>query len=168
MTMILCQFCHFENADGTIFCEQCKSDLPQLSVQSETKAGLELPEPDQKMPGTPTDSQQPALMDWSLVTMRGLRIGINYPLYDGQNFIGRADERPVDIDLEDQEPAERVWSSRQHAVILKDGDTLTIEDLNSSNGTFLNRARVVPAKPERIKNGDIIQIGAVQLCVVGK
>jgi len=29
------------------------------------------------------------------------------------NFIGRADEKPVDIDLEDQEPPDRVWCSRQ-------------------------------------------------------
>src|SRR5438128_1558626 len=26
-TMITCPFCHFENEDGALFCEQCKSDL---------------------------------------------------------------------------------------------------------------------------------------------
>src|SRR5262249_37624196 len=26
-TMILCPFCHFQNEDGALFCEQCKSDL---------------------------------------------------------------------------------------------------------------------------------------------
>ena len=25
--MILCPFCHFQNEDGALFCEQCKSDL---------------------------------------------------------------------------------------------------------------------------------------------
>ena len=25
--MIVCPFCHFENEDGALFCEQCKSDL---------------------------------------------------------------------------------------------------------------------------------------------
>ena len=39
------------------------------------------------------------------------------PIYEGHNFIGRADEKPVDIDLEDQEPPDRIWSSRQHALI---------------------------------------------------
>jgi hypothetical protein len=25
--MIKCPFCHFDNEDGALFCEQCKSDL---------------------------------------------------------------------------------------------------------------------------------------------
>jgi len=25
--MIRCPFCHFDNEDGALFCEQCKSDL---------------------------------------------------------------------------------------------------------------------------------------------
>jgi len=54
----------------------------------------------------------------------------------------------VDVDLEDQEPPERVWSSRQHAVIHFDEaeSKLTIEDLNSANGTYVNRARVHPGQ----------------------
>src|SRR5205807_1489084 len=56
-----------------------------------------------------------------LLVSRGQRINVEYPLYDGDNYIGRADEKPVDIDLEDQEPPDRIWSSRQHALIRSDG-----------------------------------------------
>ena len=33
--MLRCPFCHFDNEDGALFCEQCKSDL----------AGVEAPAP---------------------------------------------------------------------------------------------------------------------------
>ena len=98
-----------------------------------------------------------------LVVQRGLKRNVEYPLYEGQNFIGRADEKPVDIDLEDQEPPDRIWSSRQHAVIMFENNTLTLEDLNSSNGTFLNREKIYPAQPKPLKPNDVIQIGTVQM-----
>ncbi|MBI1859455.1 MAG: hypothetical protein HYR96_00875 [Deltaproteobacteria bacterium] len=39
--MVKCPFCHFENEDGALFCEQCKSDLSTTpsgvtSLQSDT------------------------------------------------------------------------------------------------------------------------------------
>src|ERR1019366_4045956 len=68
-----------------------------------------------------------------LVVQRGLRIGEEYSIFGGENFVGRADEKPVDVDLTFQEPEDRVWASRQHALLVYDEDTgnLTIEDLNS-------------------------------------
>lgn len=102
-----------------------------------------------------------------LMVIRGLKINVEFPLYDGHNFIGRADEQPVDIDLEDQEPPDRVWCSRQHALIdrKEDSGTMTLEDLNSSNGTFLNRERIHPGQPRELNPDDVIQIGTVQLKV---
>jgi len=91
---------------------------------------------------------------------------VEYPIYEGPNYVGRADEKPVDIDLEDQEPPDRVWSSRQHAVLIFEGGQLTIEDLNSSNGTFVNRARIYPGQPRSLSVNDVIQIGNVQMKVV--
>ena len=83
-----------------------------------------------------------------LVVLRGQKRNAEYPIYEGLNFVGRADEKPVDIDLEDQEPPDRVWSSRQHACINFENGELSIEDLNSSNGTFVNRARIYPGTEE--------------------
>jgi pSer/pThr/pTyr-binding forkhead associated (FHA) protein len=100
-----------------------------------------------------------------LVVLRGQRPGVEYPVYEGLNFIGRADEKPVDIDLEDQEPPDRIWSSRQHALISFEEGTLSLEDLNSSNGTYLNRNRIYPGQKTAIKVGDVIQIGTVQMKV---
>ncbi|HVS39285.1 MAG TPA: FHA domain-containing protein [Gemmataceae bacterium] len=101
-----------------------------------------------------------------LLVQRGTKPKVEYPIYEGQNFIGRADEKPVDIDLEDQEPPDRVWSSRQHACIFFENGELSIEDLNSSNGTFVNRARIYPGQKKVLNVSDVIQIGTVQLKVV--
>jgi hypothetical protein len=96
---------------------------------------------------------------------RGLRLNAEYPLYDGPNFIGRRDDKPVDVDLDGQEAADRVWSSRQHAVITLGAGTLTIEDLNSLNGTFVNRVRVYPGQKRGLAVNDVVQVGTVQLKV---
>ena len=102
-----------------------------------------------------------------LVVQRGLKINVEYPVYGGLNFIGRADEKPVDIDLDDQEPPERVWSSRQHACITFENNLMQIEDLNSANGTYVNRQRIYPGSKMTVKPNDIIQVGTVQLKVKG-
>ncbi len=100
-----------------------------------------------------------------LVVQRGLKIGEEYSVFPGENFIGRADEKPVDVDLTFQEPEDRVWTSRQHALLQWDdaAGVLTIEDLSSSNGTFVNRERVYPGQPRQLYVGNTIQIGTVHM-----
>src|SRR5687767_3114480 len=48
--------------------------------------------------------------------------------------------------------------SRKHCRLVRDGDSLKIEDLGSSNGTFLNGRRVQEAQ---VSPGDSIQVGPV-------
>lgn len=103
-----------------------------------------------------------------LLVVRGQRPDVRYPIFPGPNYIGRTDEKPVDIDLEDQESPDRIWSSRQHAVITFENNKLVIEDLNSLNGTFVNRTRVHPGEKRELHANDIIQIGTVHLKVVAE
>jgi hypothetical protein len=100
-----------------------------------------------------------------LIVTRGQRVNVEYPIYEGENYIGRADDKSVDIDVEDQEASDRVWSSRQHALILFQEGQLSIEDLNSTNGTFVNRLRVHPGQKRPLQINDVIQIGTVQMKV---
>ncbi len=101
-----------------------------------------------------------------LRVQHGLEPNREYPIYEGPNFLGRADEQPVDIDLGPQEPPESVWSSRQHALITWENGELTIEDLNSSNGTYVNRLRVYPGQRHTLQANDVIQIGTIQMRVI--
>ena len=265
--MVKCPFCGFENEDGALFCEQCKSDLssvpstpapepvpraaavderlslfpsaneavaqradtipvlnldddpriaetlphaeawplaealPTASIQyaetlpvaealpAEEAIPLHIPDalpllpvaeailadvipeppPTQPLPeATPVETGTDAIPAGSqprLKVMRGVKVGVEFPIYADYNYIGRADEKPVDVDLEDQEPPDRVWCSRQHAVIHfnEAGGVLTLEDLNSSNGTFVNRTRVYPGEKRELKANDVVQIGTVHL-----
>lgn len=52
--------------------------------------------------------------------------------------------------------------SRKHCRLIKDGDTLQIEDLGSSNGTFKNGVRI---QSDVLDPGDTLQVGAVTFVV---
>lgn len=49
--------------------------------------------------------------------------------------------------------------SRQHAVLVYQGGGYTIEDLNSSNGTWLNGNRLLAGQAYPLRSGDHIQLG---------
>ncbi|HEY1187669.1 MAG TPA: FHA domain-containing protein [Gemmata sp.] len=113
----------------------------------------------------PTAPALPAVRP-KLVVLRGMRIGAEYPLYEGKNVIGRFADKPVDIDLVSQESVEQIWCSRQHAVLLLEKGGVSLEDLNSLNGTWLNGVRVHAGQPRAVKPDDVIQIGTVQMKLV--
>lgn len=50
-----------------------------------------------------------------------------------------------------------VYASTVHAKVTSDGTTLSVEDLHSTNGTYVNTERVVV--PTRLGRGDLVQIG---------
>jgi len=187
--MVKCPFCQYQNEDGALFCEQCKSDLSAVpaagGVETMPMAALvgdggapamampmgDMPMLAEALPAAPAAAPAPAAPGAKLaadakprlVVLRGLKLNVEYPIYEGNNFIGRADEKPVDIDLDDQEPPDRVWSSRQHALVVFENGELNLEDLNSANGTFVNRTRVYPGQKRAIAPNDVIQVGTVQL-----
>ena len=98
-----------------------------------------------------------------LEVIRGEKLAVCFPILEGKNVLGRTVHQPVDIDLTTQEPIERVWTSRQHTCIQFDGRVVLIEDLNSLNGTFVNRTRLFPGQQRVLQPNDVIQIGTVQM-----
>jgi hypothetical protein len=106
----------------------------------------------------------PAAMAKFLV-VRGLNTSVEYPIYEGPNFIGRFDENPVDIDLTPQEAEDNPWASRQHACVSYENGGLFIEDLGSVNGTFVNKNKITKGEKVALKNGDYVQTGTVMFKV---
>lgn len=51
--------------------------------------------------------------------------------------------------------------SRCHAMLLRDGGSVLLIDLESTNGTFVNGAAVLPDQPVRLADGDIVRLGQV-------
>ena len=71
---------------------------------------------------------------------------------EGKTLIGRSPE--CDIFLDD------VTVSRRHAELERTGDTFTIRDLGSLNGTYVNRKRI---ETTVLENDDELQIGKYRL-----
>jgi hypothetical protein len=57
-----------------------------------------------------------------------------------------------------------VYSSSLHARLFRDDDKLWVEDLGSTNGTFVNAEEI--ARPTRLGKGDLLQIGGTVFEVV--
>src|SRR5262245_10749575 len=136
-----------------------------VTLRSQPKSAVPVPRPDSVnlLPATQpfTDPAPPPVP--KLRVVRGLRMNAEYPLYDGPNPTGRPSGQPVDIDLQRPEPADPVWVSRQHAVVTAADGVLTLEDLNSLNGTFVNRHRVYPGHKRTLAVNDVVQIGTIHL-----
>jgi hypothetical protein len=83
----------------------------------------------------------------------GMRGGDEYDVGDGA-LIGRGTS--AEIRLEDP------FASSRHARIVRQGDVLVIEDLDSTNGTYLNGDRL--DGPQPLHPGDRIRIGDNEFC----
>jgi pSer/pThr/pTyr-binding forkhead associated (FHA) protein len=78
--------------------------------------------------------------------------GREHPLRGDITTIGRAVECDVVI------TSKRV--SREHARLVRAGRRVMLEDLNSTNGTFLNQERIL--EPMELRDGDAIAVGDVR------
>jgi hypothetical protein len=103
-----------------------------------------------------------------LAIIRGGRKGQEFELESGNNLIGRWDPDTgafPEVDLDQDDPEAKI--SRRHALIRIDGGKITIEDIGSLNGTFVNRQpRLAPGNPLELKTGDEIIIGKTFLKLV--
>jgi translation elongation factor EF-G len=91
---------------------------------------------------------------YALIVERGPRTGMTYVLADGNTTVGRHPES--DIFLND------VTVSRQHCRFLVGDDGLMVEDSGSTNGTYVNDARVDQAT---LKAGDEVLVGRFHFVV---
>ena len=84
-------------------------------------------------------------------TAAGLRAGSAYSLSDGA-VLGRGEQ--ADIKLED------TFAAAEHARFAPHGEVMVLEDLGSTNGTFLNEEPL--RGPQPLHPGDRIRIGDSQ------
>ncbi|MEE8391977.1 MAG: FHA domain-containing serine/threonine-protein kinase [Anaerolineae bacterium] len=83
----------------------------------------------------------------------------------GEVMIGRGDPQITpqpDVDLGPHGGGE-AGVSRRHARLLYSTEGWLLEDLHSTNGTFLNSVPVLPGQPVRINTGDIMRCSQVTL-----
>ncbi len=97
----------------------------------------------------------------NLVIERGDAVGSEFSLSTDETLIGRWDADNgifPDIDLDRYDPEAKI--SRRHARILHNDGQYAIEDLGSTNGTFINRGRrLIPGNSQMLKDDDEIIVG---------
>ncbi|MCL6439003.1 MAG: FHA domain-containing protein [Rubrobacteraceae bacterium] len=74
-----------------------------------------------------------------------------FQIGDGTMTIGRSSSSDIALKSDD-------YVSSRHARITHHADLLYVEDLGSTNGTFVNGRKIVGATP--LRSGDTIQIGS--------
>jgi pSer/pThr/pTyr-binding forkhead associated (FHA) protein len=89
----------------------------------------------------------------SLVIRQGTQAGMSFVISGNQVILGR--EEGLDIVLQDPE------ASRRHVRISWQGGRYVIEDLGSTNGTFVNGLQLT--MPQALNPGDSIGIGQTAL-----
>ncbi len=91
---------------------------------------------------------------YALVVEQGPRAGLTFVLSEGNTTVGRHPES--DIFLND------VTVSRQHCRFLVSAEGLSVEDSGSTNGTYVNEARVDAAQ---LEPGDEVLVGRFHFVV---
>jgi pSer/pThr/pTyr-binding forkhead associated (FHA) protein len=94
-------------------------------------------------------------MNYILQVVRGRSASTTLKLADGVTSIGRHDDCLIRI--------KSSQVSRRHCEVFEVADKLTIRDLGSSNGTFVNGKKV--SGQQVLKHGDELTVGAVTLRV---
>ncbi len=138
-----CKECNMENIDGALFCEECGAKMTEEPEFHETDI----------------DGEAEKLV---LASSDGSVLDI--PAKD-EVVIGREDpisEVFPDVDLTGLGGMEN-GVSRRHAVIHRAGADYTVEDMGSTNGTYINKKKLQPHAPQTIKPGDELRFGKLSL-----
>ena len=82
-----------------------------------------------------------------------LRLSLSADIYqlDGELTVGRSPGCGIPTSYD-------VYSSTIHSRLFRSGNQLWVEDLGSTNGTYVNSERI--ARATRLVKGDLVQIGA--------
>ncbi len=166
--MIQCPNCNHAELSGAIFCSECGAQLPDtiaLTTQSIKTGGIEADWMD-----TAALKGSMAMPSSAVLSLQILDSGQVLPLTERDEFtLGRVSEgQPImpDIDLSSFN-GYQLGVSRLHAVLKKQkSNEIAIVDLGSSNGTYLNGARLKPHEPQKLAHGDIVSLGKLKIQVL--
>ncbi|MFN3372008.1 MAG: FHA domain-containing protein [Chloroflexus sp.] len=163
--MIICNYCQAQQLDGTIFCTVCGASLINTKPQRQTTASLNraaaeavppIEDEPTVLPAPANPATGPAIALVVLSSGRRIELPATPELLIGRKDQQRGFFPDVDFSLDGGYDA---GVSRRHARILCSQHHYAIEDLGSSNGTFLNRQRLPPSQPMPLQHGDEVQFG---------
>jgi len=167
--MNTCDKCRTENADDAQYCDECGAALggsarpapPSVVAISAEAGAASVPAPAWRAASAAPPRASGHTAHATLTIQRGRSAGKEFPLNEDEAYIGRWDADSgifPDVDLDADDPEAKV--SRRHARITRRNGHYFIEDLGSTNGTFINRGRrLLPGDRQPLHDGDEIIIG---------
>jgi hypothetical protein len=168
--MITCPSCHTSNVDNTLFCIECGAYLANEDGQLTDSVGINLADMTPELGETDENASQSIYGTGPLAinleigdSKRQLQLPLNKPIHMGRLDPG-ASIFP-EVDLTNDAGVER-GVSRRHARIMKREQRIYVEDLGSSNGTFINGQKLMPYFPEVLSDGDCLRLGKLEIKVL--
>ena len=122
-------------------------DLARYEGTSAAAEPVDLPGPRRRERSTP-DLRSGVSPRLSVVAAMGYEPGTTFDVGEGATF-GRSDNADIRVD--------DAFASSAHARIFPRAEFMYLEDMGSTNGTYLNGRKV--ATTERLKMADVIRIG---------
>jgi hypothetical protein len=102
------------------------------------------------------DPHAPRALAGFLVSYEGNDLGVFFPIVQGQNLVGRKSAAPgLNIELE------HGTTSSRHAMLIATArpGRIKLEDLGSTNGTFVGDLMLERGKKHELKDGDVVRFG---------
>lgn len=158
--MTVCRDCGHQELAGSLFCSECGASLLELGGELAVLEAPRAPKPPPLLGQTVATQELPRLL---VVFLPLTSKRVTLPLKVGRIVVGRgtADQDPPPaLDLTPHHGAE-FGVSRTHAIIEITEQGITITDLNSTNGTFINNFRLPAELPYPLQNGDELQFGSL-------
>jgi len=169
MPIIKCRNCGYEGeGPSDEFCHLCGTALevaPEVQGPQPPSVASVEHEPSPSQSSAPAPAPAVPAIKAKLVVIQTGRVGQEFAITKDSVDIGRLDPDSgvwPDIDLTQDDPGTQV--SRKHArIVFRDGKYF-IEDLGSTNGTFVNKGpRLAPGMPQQLRSGDEIIMGRTSL-----
>jgi hypothetical protein len=166
----ICTNCNMRCPPTQTYCPRCGYILPTTLVtnaepHSKMGTGLlpsELGQPVLIQPGTGFFHRQARLF---LHHDSGKTLPVD--VRSGIKIIGRRSGDAIESNLIDltELGAKEFGVSRRHVQLSLSDESIYAIDLGSTNGTFLNRERLIPEKPYVVRNRAVLQVGVLILRV---
>lgn len=164
LTVKVCPACKTTNEASAENCKACNTSLRDVDASTIMVPG--------ELPSLPTSVNADFISRLPDNTLALMIMGERKPVLlsnQGKLFLGR-------IGAQEQRPAfdltpyggDRLGVSRQHAAVTPTEKGYLLEDLGSTNGTWVNATRLVPYTPHMLRSGDLIRFGQLTLFVYFK